>query len=72
MRQLCVRYCVAPSIEHALEEFNERASEFGIDSEEQVVSVSVTPYTGTVESLTPGGKTEKNTVVLAIWYWPKD
>jgi hypothetical protein len=69
MRRLCSKSGPAVSVEQAIEEFNQIANEWGIESEEQLVSVSVMPYTGTIESIAAGGGSEPNTVTVTFVYW---
>jgi hypothetical protein len=72
MRKLCVKSGPVVTVEEAVEDFNERASEWGIDSEEQLVAVDVAPYTGTMDTVASGGGLRRNTVVVTFIYWAKE
>jgi hypothetical protein len=72
MRRLCVKSGPVPAVEEAVKDFNELASEWGIDSEEQLLSVDVAPYNGTMDTVAPGGGLRGNTVVVTFIYWAKE
>ena len=69
MRKLRITSGIFPSLHAAAEEFNDTACDWGITDERQLVSVTVSPYTGSLESHKPGGGSEKNTVTVTFAYW---
>jgi hypothetical protein len=58
------------TVEEVLDEFNERASEFGIDDEEDIVSVSALPPTLGIKLPAPEGPALRDPKVeVVIVYW---
>ncbi len=68
MRKLCCKSGPAAFPEQAVEDFNELAEEWGITAEDQLVGVSVTPYTGGM-TITSASGTVPCTVVVTFVYW---
>lgn len=67
MRKLRSIETVGLSVQQILSEFNERADEFGV-TEENLVSVSVTPPSYPIQIL-DGDKTREARVQVTIVYW---
>ena len=70
MRRLKCFQVSAMTVEEVLDEFNERASEFGIHDEEDIVSVSALPPTLGTKLPSPRGPTLRDPKVeVVIVYW---
>ncbi len=67
MRQLKCLQIPGRSVQEILDEFNERASEFGV-TETDIISISAMPPTSEVTIKTPKG-TAQATVEVVIVYW---
>lgn len=67
MRILRSHETIGLSVQEVLQEFNERASEFGI-TEENLVSVSVNPPRHAIQIL-DGDKTKEAKVQITFIYW---
>ncbi|MDT3230939.1 MULTISPECIES: hypothetical protein [unclassified Pseudomonas] len=67
MRKLRSHEVIGLSVQEILQEFNERASEFGI-TEDNLVSVSVTPPSHAIKIL-DGAKTKDAKVQVTFIYW---
>lgn len=63
-------FCVpAVFVEDVINEFNERAADFGITKESDVVSVSVRPIERDVKVVRSGNETTKATIEVTIVCW---
>lgn len=67
MRKLRSHEVIGLSVQEILQEFNERASEFGI-TEDNLVSVSVTPPRHAIKIL-DGDKAKDAKVQVTFIYW---
>lgn len=68
MRKLRCLQSPGISANEVLEEFIERAEEFGFRDENDIVSVSVGPATTNIQIARPGGSVRAN-VEVTIVYW---
>ena len=57
------------SVGEVLQEFNERADEFGLTDESQIISVQSGPPTSTVKIHQPKGPAAEPKVLVTIFYW---
>lgn len=71
MRKLRCFQVPGVSAAEVLDEFNERAEEFGVQDENDIVSVSIGPPTTGIEIANPGGSVRAN-VEVTIVYWSED
>lgn len=70
MRKLRSFQVVGRAVQEVLDEFNERADEFGV-TESDIVSVSAIQPTREVNIHTPEGKVKPNLEVIIV-YWSDD
>jgi hypothetical protein len=71
MRKLHTFESHANTVKEAVDEFNDRAEEFGVSAETDVVSATAYPYSGNIgihDSKAADG-TRKATLVVAIVFW---
>lgn len=70
MRKLKSFQIPGTSVQEVLDEFNERAEEFGV-SERDIVSVSAMPAVSKIKIATPTGTTEPRVEVVIV-YWANE
>ncbi len=71
MRKLELLETTGDSLPEIVEDFNERRSEFGITSEDQIVSVSVLQLTTPIPIHDPKHKGRQATLQVVFAYWAK-
>jgi hypothetical protein len=71
MRKIACRVCNGVHPDDAVEEFNERAEELGIE-EDDIISMTVVPAWSTVKMHNPKGPAQTPNVALVILYWEKE
>lgn len=72
MRKLRCKEVQGTSVGELLDEFNERAEEFGITSEDEIVSVSVMPPAYPGVKVHDGTTVRDPRVMVVIVYWSNE
>jgi hypothetical protein len=68
VRKLRCQQWGSRSVQQALDEFDERREEFGIEDSD-IISVSALPPTENIPIAIPGGGTEMPKVEVVVVYW---
>lgn len=71
MRKIRSHQIPGISVQEVLDEFNERASEFGVFQESDIISVSALPATRAIQVLTATGAVPAK-VEVVITYWANE
>jgi len=72
MRKLKCFQAIGLAVEDVLDEFNERAEEFGIVSEKDIVSISAMPPTTGAKIATGKGRIADPKVEVVIVFWTNE